>query len=165
MEFWTRNPKQPFWRQWTDAIQCLCGLGDTENGSLLLITDRPKCELGCLVATAGMVKKLAGDAISITVASPYPTWEWITRLKDCGIDHFWTVQRTNGLKRRRIDVSRGLETGPSLCPALHVQVDGQITLSVCGRHCDRMVLARHHLERWCLSHHTECPHWQGGADG
>ncbi|MBE0616330.1 MAG: hypothetical protein IH608_00195, partial [Proteobacteria bacterium] len=41
-------------------------------------------------------------------------------------------------------------------------VERGATLSLCGRHRDRMVLVVRHLERWCLGDHETCPHWKYG---
>jgi hypothetical protein len=58
-----------------------------------------------------------------------------------------------------------VELGGGICPELHAKHEQEVTLSVCGRHKDRMVLARHHFDCFCLAKKEDCPHWQGGPRG
>lgn len=161
MEFWTSTREQFGWRQWPDVVQGLLGFCESSHGSVLLVSDRPDEEIESLLATVGLVRQLAGKDVSIVVASPHPSEEWLGPLKECGIDHVWVIDRSTRPKADRLDGPGKLEAPRAICPALHVRTGERLTLSVCGRHGDRMVLARHHLERWCLGRNEDCPHWRG----
>ena len=159
MEFWTRDDNQGWWKEWPDALQGLASLS-ASHVEVLLLSLKPDAELSALIATVRLVRKLVGRAVTIIIASPHPSDEWLRPLKEYGIDHVWLVQRPGAEAQRRGIFARLLEIDNGICPALHSRTSNGTTLSVCGCHSDRMVLARHHFDRWCLRSHRQCPHWR-----
>lgn len=81
--------------------------------------------------------------------------------KSFGVDQVWVIDRSHSHRNERLLHSRVLDASDRICPALHTRTGEGDSLSVCGRRSDLVVLARHHLDRWCLGHNQECPHWRG----
>lgn len=159
MEFWTRDDDQLCWKEWPDAVQGLARLPASRLAQVLLFSLEPDAELPSLVATVHLVRKLVGRAVTLIIASPHPSEEWVRPLRESGIDHVWLVERPGSEERVRSAPTPVQEIKSRICPALHSHTSARTTLSLCGCHQDRMVLARYHLERWCLRGHEQCPHW------
>jgi hypothetical protein len=104
-----------------------------------------------------LIQALGG--CEVTVASPHPSPDWAASLEPLGVDHLWVVDQgpMDGATRLR----NPTEVRGDICPHLHTKPCSATTLSVCGCHHDRLVLARDHLETWCLNGADGCPHLPG----
>ena len=156
MEIWTRQREQLGWTPWPDVPRGLASLLDVSGAQVLLLTEAPAAEHDIIVAALRLVHALAKDGGNVVIASPHPSADWVESLKLFGVDQVWVVERRGA--RRSPALENVSELGKGICPHLHTNTDGGITLSVCGCHRDRMVLARHHLDRWCLLDKRDCPH-------
>ena len=159
MKFWSKSDDQPCWKEWPDTMQGLASLPASRIAEVLLLTLEPDAEVSVLVTTVRLVRKLVGPAVTIVVASPYPSEAWLRPLKEASVDHVWLVERPGRERLGRGEPERVREIGSDICPALHSRAEAGSTLSVCGCRHDRMVLARHHLKRWCLGAYQRCPTW------
>lgn len=161
MEIWTRRSGGDFSR-WPDAVQGVESLAGAPAVAVLFYSEAPDSEAATLAAALRLARRFAGEECSLAVSSPHPSQEWIDAARRAGADRILVTQGDAGGRRGRVPLGRALEVEP--CPALHVWTDGSTTLSVCGRHRDRMVLCQGHLERWCLGHNDACPHWRDGIE-
>ncbi len=151
------------WKEWPDAVQGLAALPVSAPAEVLLLALQPDRELPELLAAVRLIRERAGSPVRVVAASPHPSGEWLGPLWDVGVDAVWWIERPGTRKPQANRVAgRPQEVRGEVCPALHSRTQDGVTLSVCGRHGDRMVLAARHLERWCLRHHVECPHWKFG---
>ena len=159
MEFWSKTSDQLCWKEWPDAMHGIAHLPASRITEVVLLTDEPHVEASGLVTTVRLIRELVGHAVTIIVASPYPSEAWLQPLKEASVDHIWLVARRRCEKLTRGGPDPLREINGSICPALHTGAEAGRTLSVCGCRHDRLVLARHHLKRWCLDAHQSCPHW------
>jgi len=164
MEFWTRPDGRTGWKQWPDEVQGLAALLEGKRVGVLLVSDRPDDELKSLTAVVRLLRRLCGGSVSITAASPCPSRAWIESLKESGIDHVWVIDRPRPPGETRLRKPELVESPAWVCPALHARTSRGTAASVCGEHCDRMLLSREHLDHWCLGNHAACPHRRGGGD-
>lgn len=162
MEIWTRQSKQPGWTPWPDIPQGLAAIAaEPMDRQVLLVTTAPDIDQAALVAVLRLIQALG--RCEVTVASPHPSTDWAASLEPLGVDHLWVVDQ--GPMDRGTRLRNPTEVRGNICSHLHARSYGATTLSVCGRHHDRLVLARHHLETWCLSGGDGCPHLQrDGSD-
>lgn len=162
MEIWTRQADQLGWAPWPDVPQGLAAVvAEPEVRQILLVTTAPDADHAAVVAVLRLIQALGGR--EVTVASPHPSTDWATSLEPLGVDHLWVVDQ--GSVDRATRLRNPTEVRGDICPHLHARSSGATTLSVCGRHQDRLVLARHHLESWCLNGGDDCPHLHGdGSD-
>lgn len=150
---------------WRDAGRSLDDVGDWLPAALLILTDGaaeptdPQDE----IAAVRLARRLATGTISIVAGCAHPSADWRDAVRQAGADHAFLVSTDRG-GHRGSPLEGAVEFGDDVCPALHVRRDSKTVLNVCGRHHDRMVLVRRHLDRWCLGRKTECPHWQGLPD-
>jgi hypothetical protein len=86
----------------------------------------------------------------------------VESLRKSSADQIWAVEPHGFGRSHRIE--RVSEVGGNICPYLHAKTEGKITVSVCGGQKDRLILARHHLDRWCLAGEEDCPHRRRVAD-
>ncbi len=163
MEFWTRAKEQLCWKEWPNPLEGLASLPVHPVEEVLLLALHPDAELSELVATVRVIRKTAGAAVRIIAACPHPSCTWLGQMREAGIDHVWWVARPGSRTAPAHGApGGGQEVESGVCPALHAKTEDSTTLSVCGSHGDRMVLAARHLERWCLRDHEQCPHWKFG---
>lgn len=163
MEIWTRQGDQLGWTPWPDVPRGLARLLDAPNEQVLLLSEAPDVERDLLVATIRVVRALARNRGHVVVASSHPFAGLLDELTPPGVDQLWVVERRETMRKATIEnVS---EVGRRTCSNLHSKTEDGTTLSVCGRRRDRMVLARHHLDRWCLMNPDSCPQRdEGGGD-
>lgn len=162
METWTRNEEHS-WKQWSHPA---LGLDAIANASppvvalLVIATDAEDDEQ--LVAAVRLARQLATTPLEVVAASVHPSLRWLESVREAGADRALLVPRPNQCRRcKQPPLDDVVELSGSLCPELHAKSEHKVSLSVCGKHNDRMVLARHHFDRWCLAAKEACPHWQG----
>ena len=164
MEIWTRQEGELGWKPWTDMLQGLASLSRPWAGAVLLVCESPDVEMTSVLATVSLIRRLTGPTTAVIVGSPHPSKEWLTPLAGAGIDQAWILDGHIGGSHSPGDRVGEPAVAANICPALHSRTAEGTTLSVCGRHGDRMVLAHHHLHRWCLGRYLDCPHWRGEHD-
>lgn len=157
MELWTSQREHLGWTPWSDVSRGLASLLDAPNAQVLLLTEAPEAEHDLLVAALRLVHALAANGAEVVVASPHPSADLIESLAPCGVDQVWVVERRNAQQASTLVNISAL--GQGVCSELHAKTEDGTTISVCGCRRDRMVLARHHLNRWCLGNKESCPHW------
>lgn len=166
MELWTRAEGELCWKEWPDALQGIAALRGLPAKEVLLLTLRPDEEAAELLAAVRLIhetRETGGAPVRVIVGSPHPSDDWVAPLREAGIDQVWWVVPPGGPRGRgRCSPGPAASVGQQVCPALHAGTEGGTSLSLCGRHDDRMVLGSGHLERWCLRRHRECPHWKLG---
>lgn len=162
MELWTRRARRSAWMEWPSVLQALASLQSQPEPEVLLLSEAPDAELAEITAALRLVRQLVPHAATVIVASPHPSSGWRVRLHDLGVDHLWLVESAVGAGAQRPPPTQGQEIDKRVCPALHAQTRDGRTLSVCGRHEDRLVLASRHMTEWCLGNHRACPHWRNG---
>ena len=158
MEIWTRQSDRLGWTPWPGIPQGLAAIAAApRTRQVLLVTTAPGADHSAVVAVLQLIQALGG--CDVTVASPHPSTDWAASLEPLGVDHLWVVDQ--GPMDRTARLRNPTEVRGGICPHLHTKSRESSTLSVCGRHHDRLVLARHHLETWCLAGGEGCPHLQG----
>jgi hypothetical protein len=94
---------------------------------------------------------------SILLVTRHLTRDVANKLHEAGFAHVILTKRNQGIQSDSPVFS--LETiKDTICPLLHVVESHGVTMSVCGAHNDRMVLAPHHMNRWCLAGMDDCTH-------
>jgi len=166
METWTRNEKGR-WRRWSQPGLALDLITSSSPRvvSLLVIGTGPEDDEQ-LFAAVRLARRLATGPLEVVAASVHPSARWRESVREAGVDLALLVPQPQHCllcKKPPLDVV--VELGVGICPELHAKHEQGVTFSVCGRHKDRMVLARHHVERWCLAKKEDCPHWQGEPRG
>ncbi|MBN2499051.1 MAG: hypothetical protein JXR96_30960 [Deltaproteobacteria bacterium] len=162
MEIWTRKRDQLGWTMWPDVLRGLASLRDAPDAKVLLYVETPDEEHDRLVAALKLIRGLEQGHRDIVLASPHPSSDWVDSLRSFGVDHLWTVGHRGADGPAGLDRIAQIQGG--VCPHLHSRTARGVSLSVCGCHHDRMVLARHHLDRWCLRDGRGCPHLSRGCD-
>ena len=158
MEIWTRQPDQLGWTPWPDIPQGLAAIAAKPDARhILLVTTAPGPDHATLIAVLQLIQGLGG--CDVTVASPHPSTDWAESLEPLGVELLWVVGQ--GPMDRATRLRNPTEVRGGICPHLHAKSSSATTLSVCGCHHDRLVLARHHLEAWCLNGGDNCPHLHG----
>lgn len=165
MELWTKKHDGPCWMEWPSVLQALAALNEDAESDVLLMSLAPDAELAEITAALRLVRRLVPHAASVIVASPHPSNGCQLHLHSLGVDHIWLVDDQLRPDAPGTAPTPVQEIGDRVCPALHAQTRGGRTLSVCGRHEDRLVLAPRHMTEWCLAKHKSCPHWQNSARG
>ena len=150
MELWTKHADGD-WTPWPDLLRGLESLIDTPRGEVLLFTEAPDVDREALTAALRLIRTLA-DRVDVTVASPHPCSRLFEVVAPFHVDHFWLADSPHALG----DVTEVLAP---ICPHLRTLTTRGVTVSACACHAG-MVLARHHLDRWCLENDPECPHRQ-----
>jgi hypothetical protein len=158
MEIWTRQSDQLGWIPWPAIPQGLAAIAAVPGArQALLVTTAPDADHPAVVAVLQLIQTLG--RCEVTVASPHPSTDWAESLEPLGVDHLWVVDQ--GPMDRAARVGNPTEVRGNICHHLHTKTRGTTTLSVCGCHHDRLVLARYHLETWCLTGGDGCPHLHG----
>ncbi|MBF0213515.1 MAG: hypothetical protein HQM00_08120 [Magnetococcales bacterium] len=132
------------------------------DSQIILHSDNPEQEQDELIAVLDLLKEYATEKPMVATSTPYPTVVWQERMAALGFAHLWVAsERLDG--RRDPDPLQFFALERGLCPLLHIRSDlsGQRAASVCGACDDRMVLAIHHLRRWCMTEPNVCP-WKSG---
>ncbi len=159
MELWTRRGENLCWKQWPDALSGLASLLDGFSGQVLVWSEAPSLEKTQLAEMFRLIRTLARSEVDVIAASPHPTREWIEDGNGSRADHFWLVGHPNPRSTNQEEI------GAAVCPALHAASERGVTVSVCGRHRDRLLRTKTDLNRWCLGDYRHCPHWQRDRDG
>lgn len=151
----------PEWRFHPDPIQGFAAEPSPVIEAVLGV-EWPILESASLASAVRLAKRLWGQAVTVAVVTPHPSTEWLSDAFEEGASYLM------------LPATRNLVTEPSqafgeirlalrdLCPSLHQRVKRNVPLCVCGCHRDLMVLTSHHLNRWCVGKHHECPHWRAG---
>lgn len=162
MKMWTDDGHGE-WRAWShaeiglDAVAAATPLG----GRVFAIENGPD-EDEQLLALIRLIRRLGQGRVVVIAASQHPSACWRNSVLQAGADMALFVPALEKHGRQDINPLRdSLELGDSVCPELHARSVSGVTVSVCGRHQDRMVLARHHFDCWCLRTKDRCPHWRG----
>ncbi|MBF0192035.1 MAG: hypothetical protein HQL99_12975 [Magnetococcales bacterium] len=133
------------------------------DSHVILYSDNPEQERDEWIAVLDLLQGSANGKPVVVAATPYPTVAWQEWMTALGFDHLWvSAERLDG--RRDSDQIQFFALENGLCPLLHIRSDpssGQRAASVCGACEDRMVLAIHHLRRWCMAEPNVCP-WKSG---
>lgn len=156
MEIWNLSPPSTHWVRAPDVAQGLACVLDAPEGDVLVLVTSPQEALRETRAAARLIRRLSGGRGRLLLATAHPTRAWAEQLGHEGVDEFWAVEHP----------PPAAATGPaplgpvgeSTCANLHTRTADGFTLSVCGRHADLMVIAGHHMSRWCLHRQRPCPH-------
>jgi hypothetical protein len=160
MEMWTRYDSQVDWKEWPDVLSGMAGIRQDEHVEVLFFSECPLHEIEQLFNGIVIVRRLCGKSVSVIVASPYPSHQWVSRLETIGVDQVWVVS-SRQQKYGEVSSDPMAPLTKEACPALHTKEEDGKAISVCGCHNNRRVLVHHHLKRWCLNNKDECPHWNG----
>jgi len=164
MRIWTRKKGEATWPPQPDPLQGLLQLSKTSHGELLVFTGAPQTDLAAIKALAQLAHKVATSPVMIVVTS-HPSADWIEGLARVGVElvQYCEEPGDEALSLRTAEpVSELLHR---LCPALHTRGREQVTLSVCGRFHDRMVLRPSWIRAWCIRDRSTCPFWRDGKNG
>lgn len=163
MELWTHD-ELARWRRWTDAVRGLDAVTSSPPSAVrLVVLARGPDEDEAVFAATRLARRLTTEPLEIIAGTPSPTLVWLESAIEAGVDQAALFAWDQG-GHQEPPLQGAAELSHLICPALHARREQSATLSVCGRHHDRMVLARHHFDRWCLATKEECPHWRGGRD-
>lgn len=166
METWTRT-ENGGWKSWKHPGLGLDALTRSAKpvATLLVVAGEPEDDEQ-LLAAVRLARRLATGRLEIVAGSVHPTARWLEAVQVAGADRALLVARP---ERHRLwgspQLDDAVELGTHICPELHATQEQGTALSVCGTHRDRMVLAWHHFERWCLRNKEDCPHWRGAHRG
>ncbi|MBF0272134.1 MAG: hypothetical protein HQL98_08745 [Magnetococcales bacterium] len=132
------------------------------DSQVILYSDDPEQENNELLAVLETLKEYARCNPEIVTATPYPTAEWQKRMTIAGFDRLWIASERLG-RMKDPNQAQFFALEHPLCPFLHTRSDPseQVSAPVCGVCDDRMVLAIHHLRKWCMTDPTPCP-WKSG---
>lgn len=152
MELWTQE-KAGDWSRWAGPVQALASLIEGRAKLVLFVGDGCDSDSDAMAAALHVARALSPADPLLVAATPHPSAAWAARVREAGAQRLWLLRA--GSDR----APSGDDLPAPICPALHASAAGGVTLSVCGRHADRMVLAEAHLVRWCLGGNRQCPHW------
>lgn len=152
MKLFMKRPGQAAWQGYAEP---LLGLAEATEDvcDLVFAVEWPILEVAPVTGAVRLARRLLDPGVSIGIATPHPAGEWLSAAFEAGAD---SLMMAPDSPRYALG---------DCCPALHQRVRQNEPLSVCGRHRDRMVLAAHHLDRWCLGNHASCPHWRSRDEG
>lgn len=165
MKIWIKYNNEDAWKEWFDVLTGIASIRPYEQVDVLFVIGRPLHEMETLLSGIAIVRRICGTAVSVLAICPCPSLQWISQLKSVGVDSVlgeWAVS-SRGQRIVRVSCQDEVRLTEDACPALHTIENEKEAHSVCGRHNDRMVLAHHHLEKWCLENKDECPHWNENA--
>ncbi|MBF0165923.1 MAG: hypothetical protein HQM01_15705 [Magnetococcales bacterium] len=128
---------------------------------VILYSQAPLLEMDELRALVEVIHDY-GQGGEVVAATAHPDSTWRQRLHDQGVTRFWAVAPEDaGGSGRPLDPTRFIEIrAEAICPLLHTLEHASGSYSVCGGQEDRMVLAMHHLRKWCVTRPHVCP-WRG----
>jgi hypothetical protein len=165
METWTLGSGDR-WKRWGHpgvALDAMSTMPSTVTQ--LLVIDIEVGDQERTAATIHLARRIAVGPLQVIAGSLHPTRQWSESVRRAGADRvLFIARRKAGWHLRNPHLTEVVELDDRVCPALHVTHDQDLTLSVCGRRHDRMVLARPHLDGWCLKHNSACPHWRPASD-
>jgi hypothetical protein len=153
------------WIKWNDVAEALEAVGDA-SASTVLALDR---ECGPADPEAGsasirLVRRLAAGGVVLIAGHRHPSAAWREAVRRAGADRaVWVTEEPPARGTPPLDGA--IELGDDVCPSLDARHAQRITLSVCGRHNGRMILARDQLARWCVVGGRGCPHRREHRDG
>lgn len=157
---WTREQRTR-WTRWEDIVAGVDFATDPrrEVDTVVLEEGVDGADIPVLVH---LLRRLQPSPVRLIVTTSHPSALRAEAARDAGADQ---VLLTGGHAGNGTEppLRGAVELGSRLCPALHESLWQRQTLSVCGEHGDRLVLAPHHLDRWCLAGKEGCPHWRGGS--
>lgn len=166
METWTRN-EEGTWRRWSHP-----GLGlDVLANASPRVVSFIVVGLGLdddeqLFAVVRLACRLATGPLEVVAGIVHPSALWLESVRQAGADRAFLVPPPKNCRRlEKPPLDDVVELSDGICPELHVKHGEDVSLSVCGRHKDRMVLARQHFDRWCFGKKEQCPHWHGEPGG
>ena len=162
METWTQDV-QGTWATWSHAALCIEAAADP-GVTQVVVVGRDGHEDPAIVAVVRLVRRLASRSVDVVAASEHPSEAWYHAVRKAGATRavLVTPPRSRATPPEP-GLAKATDLGGTICPFLQAQVRGSVTLSVCGHGADRMVLARHHLDRWCLATNAQCPYLAGMA--
>jgi hypothetical protein len=133
---------------------------------MILAVEWPILEGRSLASAVRLAKRLGHCDLQIGVATSNPAGEWLSRAFEEGANFLAIESPGDLVQEGGLGASSQRLNLHDCCPELHQRIRRNTPLSVCGCHQDRMVIAGHHLARWCLKNHGACPHWKAtGVEG
>lgn len=163
MEMWTQSTDGR-WKRWGHPGAGLDAIASSASGpAVVVVIATGPADDEQLVATIRLTRHVTTGPVRVIAASEHPSPDWVESVRRAGADLTLFAPRPDrSLFRCGPALQDTIELGGGICPALHACTQDEATLSVCGRRNDKMVLARHHFERWCFAAKEDCPHWQRG---
>lgn len=167
MKIWTRQADGGDWRPWSHPELGLEAVaGASPRVAAILVVGLGPPDDAPLLASIRLARRLAAGPLEVVAASAHPTLRWVESVRQAGADLALLVNPpAQDRWSRKLPLDGAVALCGAICPALHAQHEQDLTLSLCGRRQDRMLLARHHLERWCLAAKEACPHYRGASHG
>lgn len=161
VDTWTRHQNDR-WRNWSHLELALNAIGDPPlTPSAVAVIGHDLSDGERMVAAIRLIRKLAAPTTIVVAGHVHPTAAWRKAVMHSGADRAVLIRQPKVRRIRGFDPLEGaVDLSDKLCPALHASQDHEGTLSVCGCHCDRMVLGRPHFERWCFDSKESCPQWR-----
>lgn len=154
MEIWTYD-EAGGWIGWARAALGLDAIVSAASPTdQMLVVQRSPADEDEVCAVIGLARRLCNGTLTVTAGHEHPSTRWRDSVRQAGADR--AVLVSDGA---RVPLDDATEVGDQLCPELLVD-PGPTRLSVRERYRDRMVLARHHFDRWCLAGKELCPHWR-----
>ncbi len=161
MDTWTQD-EDGAWRRWSHPSLALDAIASSRtNVRKLLLVQTDARDDERLLAMIRLARRLAASALRVAAAHAHPSRAWAEAVAAAGAEQAMFVPRSDGELFVKDPLSGAELLDEGLCPALHARRAERGTLSVCGRHRDRMVLAPRHFGRWCLRGKHACPYWNG----
>lgn len=158
MELWMRNGNGSSWEHWRDVLVGIEQAARAAPRAVVFATTGDPAEEPALLSALRLVRRLAASVPDVVVMSAHPSKAAFEKVAEEGSAQMYLLSSAKFGDGPPVRVERD-RVSSAVCPALHVCPEGGRVLSVCGRWYDKMVLARHHLNRWCLDRHDSCPHW------
>jgi len=134
MEVMTQHPGSDTWTRWPNVLRgILVAIGDPSR-CVVLFSARPQEEREELADAVRLIRRAAGPAIPIIVASPQAVGSWHDDLRMAGADQIWTVKRldVDSSGRIRLEVVRDTRA-PSSSRLGEAHDSGDRALSARGR--------------------------------
>jgi hypothetical protein len=149
--------------KWTKCTGVFSGLqhAAASHGALVgIYSNDPEAAMQEITGTMKRAAECGIAQEAVCLITPHPTLDALHHLADWKQARLLVAflpARTDADPAQAIAVGELCE---SVCPLLHCTRGNNVVLSVCGAHNDRMVLAEHHMQAWCLTGHAQCPHYR-----
>jgi len=154
---WTRRADDREMESADTVVQALARIGRNPTDTLVLVCDPTGSGSEDLDAFVQVTEELGAPRNALIVTTPHPSIAWLTALIDRGLsDIRYHPDRDCG----RPDTG-GLTIAESLnllCPNLHTTQSRGVVLSVCGEHCDHLVLSSRQVAHQCTRNFRDCPY-------
>ncbi len=144
------------WKYFVDPLQLLART-EGKDSHIIFRVEWPILESMALVSAVSLARRVLGEGVRVDVATPHPNVEWLLPAFGAGAERLFLAQQSCQIPWCGPEAGDSGYALSAVCPAMAQQVVRNHPVSLCRRHPGGMVVASHHLKRWCTGHRAECP--------